>query len=176
MGARAIQIVAVFVAVACLALAGRLQQPLVDLASEQYLSVLVAPAEGGSAFEKRVPLSRIRSVETRENAKAGESIAFRYQGEIRSWEGKAGDTVRVSFDTPSGSESVEGRVRSVAGYGLRYTDEAQAGAPPIIVLGTALGALRGLIVDYLWLKVTIQKEKGLLYEVMADSTWPTTSR
>jgi hypothetical protein len=52
---------------------------------------------------------------------------------------------------------------------LRYTDESVEGAPPIVAIGTAIGALRGLIVDYLWIKVTIQKEKGLLYEVMADS-------
>jgi hypothetical protein len=52
---------------------------------------------------------------------------------------------------------------------LRYTDVSVEGAPPIVAIGTAIGALRGLIVDYLWLKVTIQKEKGLLYEVMADS-------
>ena len=52
---------------------------------------------------------------------------------------------------------------------LRYTDESVEGAPPIVAIGTAIGALRGLIVDYLWLKVTIQKEKGLLYEVMADT-------
>jgi hypothetical protein len=52
---------------------------------------------------------------------------------------------------------------------LRYTDISVEGAPPIVAIGTAIGALRGLIVDYLWLKVTIQKEKGLLYEVMADS-------
>ncbi len=52
---------------------------------------------------------------------------------------------------------------------LRYTDESVKGAPPIVAIGTAIGALRGLIVDYLWLKVTIQKEKGLLYEVMADA-------
>ena len=52
---------------------------------------------------------------------------------------------------------------------LRYTDVSVDGAPPIVALGTAIGALRGLIVDYLWLKVTLQKEKGLLYEVMADT-------
>jgi len=52
---------------------------------------------------------------------------------------------------------------------LRYTDESVKGAPPIVAIGTAIGALRGLIVDYLWLKVTLQKEKGLLYEVMADA-------
>jgi len=52
---------------------------------------------------------------------------------------------------------------------LRYTDISIEGAPPIVAIGTAIGALRGLIVDYLWIKVTLQKEKGLLYEVMADS-------
>ncbi len=52
---------------------------------------------------------------------------------------------------------------------LRYTDVAVEGAPPIVALGTAIGALRGLIVDYLWIKVHLMKQKGLYYEVMADS-------
>ncbi|MFO0874809.1 MAG: hypothetical protein U0575_12675 [Phycisphaerales bacterium] len=52
---------------------------------------------------------------------------------------------------------------------LRYTDIAVEGAPPIVQIGTAIGALRGIIVDYLWLKVNARKEKGLFYELMADS-------
>ncbi|MHC4653190.1 MAG: hypothetical protein ACYTES_20325, partial [Planctomycetota bacterium] len=36
---------------------------------------------------------------------------------------------------------------------LRYTDVAVEGAPPAVALGTAIGAVRGLIVDYLWIKV-----------------------
>jgi hypothetical protein len=54
-------------------------------------------------------------------------------------------------------------------YMLRYTDVSIEGAPPIVALGTAIGALRGLIVDYLWLKVHFMKEKGLYYEVMHDA-------
>jgi hypothetical protein len=50
---------------------------------------------------------------------------------------------------------------------LRYTNNAVEGAPPWVALGTAIGALRGVIVDYLWIKVHIMKEKGLFYEVMA---------
>lgn len=53
--------------------------------------------------------------------------------------------------------------------GLRYTDVSVEGAPPFVALGTAIGALRGLIVDYLWIKVNIMKEEGLFYEVMADA-------
>ncbi|UCD75137.1 MAG: hypothetical protein JSV91_15305, partial [Phycisphaerales bacterium] len=52
---------------------------------------------------------------------------------------------------------------------LRYTDVSVEGAPPFVALGTVIGAVRGLIVDYLWIKVNIQKEKGLFYEVMADA-------
>ena len=52
---------------------------------------------------------------------------------------------------------------------LRYTDISIEGAPPIVALGTAIGALRGLVVDYLWLKVNAMKEKGLFYEVMSDA-------
>ncbi|MCH2143586.1 MAG: hypothetical protein MK082_00405 [Phycisphaerales bacterium] len=52
---------------------------------------------------------------------------------------------------------------------LRYTNVSVEGAPPIVALGTAIGALRGLIVDYLWIKVNMMKEKGLFYEVMSDA-------
>ncbi len=52
---------------------------------------------------------------------------------------------------------------------LRYTDVGVDGAPPIVALGTAMGALRGVIVDYLWIKVHMMKQKGLYYEVMADA-------
>lgn len=54
-------------------------------------------------------------------------------------------------------------------HALRYTDVSIDGAPPFVVLGTAIGALRGLIVDYLWIKVNVMKQKGLFYEVMADA-------
>jgi hypothetical protein len=54
-------------------------------------------------------------------------------------------------------------------HALRYTDVSVEGAPPFVALGTAIGALRGIIVDYLWIKVNLMKEKGLYYEVMADA-------
>ncbi len=54
-------------------------------------------------------------------------------------------------------------------HSLRYTDVSLEGAPPIVAVGTAIGALRGIIVDYLWLKAGVQKEKGLFYEAMADA-------
>ena len=52
---------------------------------------------------------------------------------------------------------------------LRYTDVAVEGAPPFVVLGTAIGAVRGIIVDYLWIKVNLRKQAGLYFEVMADA-------
>ena len=53
--------------------------------------------------------------------------------------------------------------------GLRYTDVAVEGAPPIVAIGTAIGALRGIIVDYLWIRLTMMKEQGLFYEIMANA-------
>lgn len=53
--------------------------------------------------------------------------------------------------------------------GLRYTTESVEGAPPWVAVGTAIGALRGLIVDVLWIKVNFMKEQGLFFEVMADA-------
>jgi hypothetical protein len=52
---------------------------------------------------------------------------------------------------------------------LRYTNVSVEGAPPIVVVGTAIGALRGLIVDILWIKANAMKDKGLFYEAMADA-------
>lgn len=53
--------------------------------------------------------------------------------------------------------------------GLRYTADPIEGAPPIIALGTAIGALRGVLADYLWIKLQMQKDQGLFYEAMADA-------
>ena len=52
---------------------------------------------------------------------------------------------------------------------LRYTNVSVEGAPPFVVLGTAIGAVRGLIVDYLWIKANAMKEKGLFYEAMSHA-------
>jgi len=52
---------------------------------------------------------------------------------------------------------------------LRYTDVAIDGAPPIVQLGVAVGALRGIVVNYLWLKVNDRKRRGLFYDVISDT-------
>ncbi|MCH8824224.1 MAG: hypothetical protein IH984_12060 [Planctomycetes bacterium] len=52
---------------------------------------------------------------------------------------------------------------------LHYTDIAVESAPPFVVLGSMIGAVRGIIVDYLWIKVNLMKQKGLFYDVMADA-------
>ena len=169
MGARTVQAIAALVCIAALAVAGLIQPRLISMASEQYLTVRVARDGSTEGIDHRVPVSQLRAMETTKGVLAGDDLSLKYQGDIRSWSGKVGDTVSITYETPRGQEKVEGVLEGRAGYGLRYTDEAEAGAPPMVVLGTALGALRGLIVDYLWIKVTLQKEKGLLYEVMSDS-------
>ena len=62
-----------------------------------------------------------------------------------------------------------GMLKQSEDHGLRYTDVSVEGAPPFVALGTAIGAMRGLIVDYLWIKVNLMKQQGLYYEVMADA-------
>lgn len=52
---------------------------------------------------------------------------------------------------------------------LRYTDVAIEGAPPIVQLGTAIGALRGVVVNYLWMKVTARRQRGLFYDIISDT-------
>jgi hypothetical protein len=47
---------------------------------------------------------------------------------------------------------------------LRYTDVSVEGAPPIVAVGAAIGALRGLVVDYLWIRLQQMRELGLFYD------------
>ncbi len=70
--------------------------------------------------------------------------------------------------TASGA-MLPGLLRSADDNVLRYTNVSVEGAPPIVVLGTAIGALRGLIADIYWIKANAMKEKGLYFEAMADA-------
>ncbi len=53
---------------------------------------------------------------------------------------------------------------------LRYTNNIVEGAPDWInTVGMSIGALRGLLVDYLWIKIHQMQNDGLYFEVMADA-------
>jgi hypothetical protein len=53
---------------------------------------------------------------------------------------------------------------------LRYTNNVVDGAPGWInTIGMSIGALRGLLVDYLWIKIQAMQREGLFFEVMADA-------
>ncbi len=53
---------------------------------------------------------------------------------------------------------------------LRYTNNVVEGAPDWInTIGMSIGALRGLLVDYLWIKIHQMQKDGLYFEVMADA-------
>lgn len=53
---------------------------------------------------------------------------------------------------------------------LRYTNTVVEGAPSWInTVGMSIGALRGLLVDYLWIKIQQMQRDGLYFEVMADA-------
>jgi len=47
---------------------------------------------------------------------------------------------------------------------LRYTNAIEDNAPPEVAIGTAIGAVKGILVDVLWVRATILKEKGLFHE------------
>ncbi|CAE7712192.1 yisK, partial [Symbiodinium necroappetens] len=49
---------------------------------------------------------------------------------------------------------------------LVYTDEAEEGDPPEVALGIALGAFRGLFVNYLWIRANRLKQEGKFYEAI----------
>ncbi len=68
-----------------------------------------------------------------------------------------------------GGFMVPGIVEQAERHSLRYTDVSVENAPPIVALGTAIGALRGLVVDYLWIKATMKQEEGLYYDMLEDA-------
>ena len=47
---------------------------------------------------------------------------------------------------------------------LRYTNVSVEGAPPIVAIGAAVGALRGLVVDYLWIRLQQMRELSQFYD------------
>ena len=49
---------------------------------------------------------------------------------------------------------------------LTYVDAANQDDPPEVALGIAMGAFRGLFVNYLWLRATKLKEDGKFYEAI----------
>lgn len=59
------------------------------------------------------------------------------------------------------------RITSSTGRnGLAYTDTAEENDPPMVALGVAMGALRGVFVNYLWIRATNAKEEGQYYEAV----------
>ncbi len=53
---------------------------------------------------------------------------------------------------------------------LTYTEQATSGDPPEVAVGVALGAFRGLFVNYLWLRATDLKEEGKFHEAIELSS------
>ncbi|MDX2146299.1 MAG: hypothetical protein SFZ23_02155 [Planctomycetota bacterium] len=49
---------------------------------------------------------------------------------------------------------------------LTYTDRADEGTPPQVALGIAMGAFRGVFVNFLWIRANAQKEAGRLFEAI----------
>jgi hypothetical protein len=169
---RFVQLVALIIAAVSVAFAGGLLPGLLDMAGQEYL--LIAPTDEEGTFvpdasPEKIFTSLIRRIETLESVNEQADLEISYDAGTRDWAGGPGDLVRIDWRSDDGLRQVVGRLRGRDGYGLRYTDVSVEGAPPIVALGTAIGALRGIIVDYLWLKVNKMKEDGQFYEVMSDS-------
>lgn len=53
---------------------------------------------------------------------------------------------------------------SVGRNKLVYADRAEAGDPPEVAIGVAMGAFRGIFVNFLWIRANKLKEEGKYYE------------
>ncbi|MDA0295758.1 MAG: hypothetical protein O3A31_07225 [Planctomycetota bacterium] len=170
---RITQFIALLIAVAAVLGAGWLLPTIVEKAGQEHLMLTVVDLETGlptpGAEVEQVYTSLIRSMETVLPSGSDRPIEIAFDAGTRDWNGEMEDVVEVSWRDGSLTRTVVGRLDDIDGYALRYTDSSIEGAPPIVALGTAIGALRGLIVDYLWIKVNMMKEEGQFYEVMSDA-------
>jgi len=70
-----------------------------------------------------------------------------------------------------GSGIVATQVSAEAGRAqLTYTDNATEGDPPEVAAGIAMGAFRGLFVNYLWMRADRLKQEGKFHEAYELST------
>jgi hypothetical protein len=171
LGDRIVQLTAGAAAVGLIVLGGRMLPQIVDSAGEAVVLVEVTrDVDGLDKVVERVPIAQIRQFRTITPATApGTARGFDFDAGGETWNGHDGDLIEAGWIEDGTKRTERGIVVGGDGFGLRYTDVAIDGAPPIVALGTAMGALRGLIVDYLWIKVNMMKEKGLFFDVMSDA-------
>lgn len=167
---RIIQLLAAIVACVLLFLGGRMLPAITTSAGEPVVIVDVVDPNTDARTTERIPIVEIRSFKTITPATSpGREFEFRFDADGQQWKGNVGDLVDLGWVAEGLRQNARALVAGTDGYGLRYTDVAVDGAPPIVALGTVMGAFRGLIVDYLWIKVNMMKEKGLFFEVMSDA-------
>jgi hypothetical protein len=171
---RLVQIIALVVAVVGACGAGILLPAISEKAGQEYMVIQPIAEDSFEIDENALPIkiysSMVRSMsELAETGGDEAEVTIAYDAGTKNWTGNLGDTVSVRWRDGTSQREVRGRVELVDGHALRYTDVSIEGAPPIVALGTAIGALRGIIVDYLWIKVNMMKEKGQFYEVMSDA-------
>ncbi len=56
---------------------------------------------------------------------------------------------------------------------LKYTDEATEGAPLVVTVAQSVGVLRGLAVNFLWIRADKLKEDGKFFEAYSLANWIT---
>lgn len=67
----------------------------------------------------------------------------------------------------SGAGVIANRMSAISGRAhLTYSDRAEDGQPPEVALGIAMGAFRGIFVNYLWFRANELKEAGKYYEAV----------
>jgi hypothetical protein len=62
---------------------------------------------------------------------------------------------------------------SASEHQLTFTSEAAEGLPPEVAVAVAMGAFRGIAVDYLWIRANQLKQDGKFYEAIQLSDWIT---
>lgn len=66
----------------------------------------------------------------------------------------------------AGSVALSVQMASVASRNkLAYTDRVEEGQPPEVALGIALGAFRGVFVNFLWIRANDLKQEGKFFEL-----------
>jgi hypothetical protein len=80
----------------------------------------------------------------------------------------------IAFICLIGMGVLNPRITASAGeHQLTYTTEAEEGLPPEVAVAIAMGAFRGIAVDFLWIRANRLKTDGKFYEAMQLADWIT---
>ena len=129
---RIVQIVAVVVGIASIAVAGGLLPTIVEKAGQDHLVLVPVDPETLQPIADEEPVqvftSLVRRMSTVDAIDDEMEMEVGYDAGLKTWEGSLGDIVEVTWRDGGETRTITGLLEGRDGYGLRYTDSSVEGA------------------------------------------------